>query len=508
MKKFYLSFIITLIISPLTFSQWFPQNSSTTENLIKVNFVSQNIGWMASGYKIFKSTDGGNTWFLQTVISPEFMTSFFFLNENIGWYTTHTGFVDSRIYKTTNGGDSWQLQYYGQNQFLEEIEFTNTDLGFCVGSGGTPPLPWVSLSLKTTDGGNSWEQSVVSPSYYNGFYSVHFLNEFQGWFGGVGVLFKTSDGGENWTELPFILNNTALLKIQFLNSDIGWVKTDFGGLYKTIDGGVSWVEQAQSVTSFYFTSEQIGWYAQSNNIYNTTDGGKSWTMQNSNTVNQLSDFDFIDSNNGWAVGDNGTVLYTPNGGTPVKLVSFTADVVSNDVLLSWITATETNNQGFEILRTNQNEKANWVTIGFVKGQGTTTEHKQYSFIDESLNSGKYKYRLKQIDYDGTFEFSQIVEVNLEVANGFFLGQNYPNPFNATTIIKYILPTESNVKVYILNPVGELVDILYENLQGGGQYELMWNAEGKSSGIYLLIMETISKDNSSDFRSVRKALLIK
>jgi hypothetical protein len=112
---------------------------------------------------------------------------------------------------------------------------------------------------------------------------------------------------------------------------------------------------------------------------------------------------------------------------PVELVSFNAEVFDNDVNLSWTTSSETNNQGFEILRYTQNDQNGWMNVGFVPGFGTTTDPKSYSFHDGGIPAGNYQYRLKQIDFDGTFEFSNIIEVQVNLLTKFALGQNYPNP---------------------------------------------------------------------------------
>ena len=112
---------------------------------------------------------------------------------------------------------------------------------------------------------------------------------------------------------------------------------------------------------------------------------------------------------------------------PVELTSFIGSIVNGNVLLNWTTATETNNSGFEIQRSS--DRINFNNIAFVPGFGTTTERRNYSYTDNSANSGKYYYRLKQIDYNGAFAYSDIVEVEVKTPTEFALNQNYPNPFN-------------------------------------------------------------------------------
>jgi len=130
---------------------------------------------------------------------------------------------------------------------------------------------------------------------------------------------------------------------------------------------------------------------------------------------------------------------------PVELTSFSASVSNGNVLLSWQTATEVNNYGFEIERSIaqiSNLFNNWEKIGFVQGHGNSNSPKDYSFVDANPPSGKLQYRLKQIDTDGSFEYSQVVEVENELPKQFSLEQNYPNPFNPTTTIKYSIPMSS------------------------------------------------------------------
>ncbi|MBK6913941.1 MAG: hypothetical protein IPH11_09835 [Ignavibacteriales bacterium] len=185
---------------------------------------------------------------------------------------------------------------------------------------------------------------------------------------------------------------------------------------------------------------------------------------------------------------------------PVELTSFTATVTQNSVSLNWQTATEINNSGFEIERKQvgspQSSVGNqdWRVIGFVPGFGTTTEPKNYSFVDENLPSGKYQYRLKQIDFDGTFEYSNTVEVEISSPTEFTLEQNYPNPFNPTTKIKYTIPTvtlslskgDVYVTLKVYDVLGNEVATLVNEQQQPGTYEVEFNAGKKkklSSGVY-------------------------
>ena len=190
---------------------------------------------------------------------------------------------------------------------------------------------------------------------------------------------------------------------------------------------------------------------------------------------------------------------------PVELVSFTSNTNGNKVNLNWSTATEINNSGFEIERSVISKEArnpDWKKVGFVNGNGTTTEVKSYSFADNNLSSGKYLYRLKQIDFDGTFEYSNEVEVIVTVPEKFELSQNYPNPFNPTTTIKYSIPKEGLVTLKIYNIIGEEVVTLVNENKQVGNYSVSFSAIDLSSGIYLY------KLSAGSFVETRKMLLLK
>ncbi len=185
---------------------------------------------------------------------------------------------------------------------------------------------------------------------------------------------------------------------------------------------------------------------------------------------------------------------------PVELTSFTAIANGTEVELNWQTATETNNQGFEIERMSENGQ--FEKIGYVAGYGTTTESKTYSFTDSKLSEGKYTYRLKQIDYDGTFSYSNEVNVEVELPIEYSLEQNYPNPFNPGTTIKYSIPADGFVKLSVYNLLGEEVANLVNGHQKAGRYEIDFNAGNLASGVYVYRLET------PNFISSKKLMLMK
>ncbi|MFO7524292.1 MAG: T9SS type A sorting domain-containing protein [Ignavibacteriaceae bacterium] len=203
---------------------------------------------------------------------------------------------------------------------------------------------------------------------------------------------------------------------------------------------------------------------------------------------------------------NEATAYVPEA-VPVELTSFTASVSGNDVTVNWSTASETNNQGFEVQRQSAAGNAQWETIGFVEGRGTTTEEQSYSYRDKNLSAGNYQYRLKQIDFDGTFEYSKVAEVEIGLPTRFVLEQNYPNPFNPSTKIEYNIPNAATgqtlfVTLKVYDVIGNEVTILVDEYKTAGIYEVEFDASQLSSGIYFY------KLSAGSFISTKKMILMK
>jgi hypothetical protein len=186
---------------------------------------------------------------------------------------------------------------------------------------------------------------------------------------------------------------------------------------------------------------------------------------------------------------------------PVELSLFTANVSGNSVSLNWSTATEINNYGFDVERKSDN--SSWTKIGFVQGNGTSTEIKNYIFADKNLQAGLYNYRIKQIDFNGSFTYYQLSEsVEVGVPQVFDLAQNFPNPFNPATSIKYSIANETAVKLIVFNSIGQEVAVLVNESQQPGVYTVNFDGSSLSSGVYFY------KLTAGDFISTRKMLMIK
>lgn len=174
---------------------------------------------------------------------------------------------------------------------------------------------------------------------------------------------------------------------------------------------------------------------------------------------------------------------------PVELTSFAAISNGSSVELNWSTATEKNNRGFEIQKSA--DGTNYMVIGFVNGNGTTTEQNAYSFVDNNNNTGKYYYRLKQLDFDGSYNLSDVVAVEVTAPVEFALNQNYPNPFNPSTTLQFSIPEQSHVVVKVFDMLGkEVATIVNDNL-AAGLHQQVFNATNFASGNYVYQLNVVT-----------------
>jgi hypothetical protein len=211
----------------------------------------------------------------------------------------------------------------------------------------------------------------------------------------------------------------------------------------------------------------------------------NWNDESRDNVSGNSSLGYVEGN--FINGQPGDFTFgNLNGGTnslPVGLLFFKADDSGNAVKLKWRTAMEINSSGFLIERKNRNENL-WKLVGELKASGNSNVPVDYFFIDINLYPGKYLYRLKTIDTDGSYEYSNEVNAEVSELKTYLLFQNYPNPFNPSTNISYAIPEKNFVKLEIFNSIGELVSVLVDKEQQSGFYSVQFNTEGLSSGIYL------------------------
>jgi photosystem II stability/assembly factor-like uncharacterized protein len=490
--------------------QWQTQLAGTEAGFNSIFFTDLNNGW-AAGYSgmLYNTTDGGFNWIEQQSGTTDDILSIYFSSSQTGWFVGTSG----KIFNTQDGGNTWQPQTSGTSNDLFDISFADDMNGWAVGD---------EIILHTINGGSSWSSQSFPSGYFNGFISVDFVDLMNGWIadgGEIGTILKTSNGGNEWT-FRSGLSEYPLIDVDFVNENVGYFVGVFGAILKTTDGGNTWITQPDPpphdwLYGVHFLNEETGWAVGFNGkVIYTTNGGNPWEQQTSGTTVQLNSVYFIDQAHGWAAGEDqssgsGVIIKYSTGIVPVELTLFTADVDDNNVTLLWQTSTETNNSGFEIQRGKDGDGSKdtgWERIGFVKGQGTTPVINNYSFTDENLSAGRYQYRLKQIDFDGSFKYSNTLDVNILAPKKFSLEQNYPNPFNPVTTITYGLPLKSQIELIIYNVLGEMVLQLADGVKEAGIHTVEFDATsaagGLPSGVYFYRLR------SGNFIQTKKMILLK
>jgi len=194
---------------------------------------------------------------------------------------------------------------------------------------------------------------------------------------------------------------------------------------------------------------------------------------------------------------------------PVELVSFNGSVEGFNINIAWSTATETNNKGFDLERKTN---GNWEKLIFIEGMGSTTRQSEYSYRDNFSDfsyKGIVSYRLRQINYDGTYEYLNIIEVDVDFTpKEFSLAQNYPNPFNPATTVKFSLPEQSRVRLTIYNALGQIVGTLVNEVMEQGYYSIIWNANEAASGMYIYSFSAEGLSTGKKYSSVKKMILLR
>lgn len=433
------------------------------------------------------------------------------------------------IFRTTNGGVSWNQAQTGLNM-SENVAWVAPIIAHPSVSG-TFFTARTSV-YKSTNNGGSWT-AVSAP--VNGTSAIRemAISKFNPniLFASSGSqIFKSTNGGVNWTNITIGLPNRTITSINVHPADENIVLLTFSGfgtdkVYKSTNGGSSWVSidgplpDAPVNDLFIYTSNpgkpNTYFVATDIGVFVTDDNGVTWTEISSGMPNTvIMHLDYSDSTKMLRAATHGRGVYEAyiDFTIPVELTSFQALSENKVINLTWSTATETNNSHFEVERKFKNQE--WEKIGEVGGAGTTTVPQTYSFKDDfSFKSyeGKILYRLKQVDFDGTYEYSKIVAVDVSFTpTNYSISQNYPNPFNPNTKISYsISKGEGNfVTIKIYDLLGKEISTLVNNFKPAGNYQTEFDASAFPSGIYIYIFDVSDKSGIKIHREVKKMTLLK
>jgi len=406
----------------------------------------------ASTDKIVKTTNSGQTWTI-TLDNASFSYFGIPMTPDPSHPDTIYTMSDNKFYKSYDFGSTWTL-VSTTSAFATpcDIEvFPDSSHIILVGDNTTG-------IFRSTNYGLTWS-IVYSTSGEIPTIAVDLRRKGTAWatkWGGGGGFLKSTDFGLTWTAIPF-----------------------FNGL------SMWGVDIAPENSDFIMTGRYSG-----SNIYVSKDGGVNWITTSLSASNYS--VNIIDTLTIFAAQSPGiykaTVPYVP-----VELSSFYASVIDKEVVLGWTTATELNNARFEIERASVADKGSWTKIGEIEGHGTTTTPRRYIFSDNPGVTGSYIYRLKQVDYDGKFEYSNEIEVTTETPVAFTLSQNYPNPFNPSTNIAFTITEQSEVTLSVFDITGrEVATIINNKTIPAGNHSVEFNASGLTSGVYLYTLKAGDK----------------
>jgi len=468
-----------------------------TQNFWQQNFVFPERNWnysfainiingeiMAASYAgIYCSTNNGNSWY-KTGDYSCFTISF---NSDGSIFA---GTTNGLFYSSDNGINWETTDLSGWDCPINAIVTNSAGYIFAGGDDG-----WL---YRSTDKGQKWGQLKIGTISSLAANSKGHI--FAGSYNGV---FRSTDNGSNWDQLNASVSNIHIVKI-----DTGgqiYVGGYDGGLLRSTDNGDSWIQllpksAAGIINDVAINSAGVIFTGADSGAFRSTDNGVNWDKINGG-LNSLAVNSLLTTPGGYVFAGAGNGIYISTMyTTPVELNSFTSVTEGNNAALSWNTATELNNRGFELER--KTSEGSFKTIAFIRGNGTSSEAKKFTYTDKNLRKGKYSYRLKQLDFNGTSRMYNSINVEINESYKFILGQNYPNPFNPSTVISYSLPEPGNVTLIIYDILGNEITTLVNGNKPAGQYSAYFNADKLSSGIYLCTLR------AGNFVDTKKMLLLK
>ncbi|MEL6971011.1 MAG: YCF48-related protein [Bacteroidota bacterium] len=479
---------LSTTLDATTTPEWVALASGTDEILHDIHFVDSSTGWaVGANGTIIKTTDGGLSWTPLTSGVSSSLRGVHFIDSNTGYvvgFPEQTG--EEVVLITTDGGVTWDRQSPSGFTSYYDVDIIGSNNGAVVGtSNGNGVTLWPT-------GGSTFNYFI--PVFGTELNGVDFLDtnagpsSAVGWaVGDGGTIIKSSSGGVLWN-IQTSPTTEDLLDVSCTDVNTCWA-VGWNSIIGTIDGGTTWSSLSFPPTPplslFYsvaFTDSNTGWVVGfQGSILHTTDGGANWEIQTSGTSENLFGVFFTDANTGWAVGEEGTILKYGAAGLPVTLLSFEGQVLDKAVQLNWQTASETNNQGFWVERSATG--SSWNALAFINGTGTAIEQQHYSYLDEQALAGMSYYRLQQVDFDGTYKYSPTISIyKSEKRQSLAV---YPNPVEGR-LLHVIIPTdamETPLQLNVYNNFGQLVETHLFEPMGKFQLEL----SQLQAGAYTLVL---------------------
>lgn len=424
------------------------------------------------------STDGGNSW-SESSSGLTGNTVYFILNigNNIFCAPNNKG-----VWLSTNNGTSWSDAGGGALT-------TKALRGFVVGPNGTDLFAgeFSSGVWKSTNNGTSWVQTNTGlPANNIRALYVKGSNIYAGINNAPGGICLSTDNGATWSVIG--LTGKTVQAIYYIG-DFLYAGTSGSGIWRSSDNGTTWTQPTgyAPLTVNAFISDTVNFFCSGNSygtIFQSTDQGSNWKQIDTGLVTTNGTYGPLAFHSGslyLGTGANG-VWRRSMLQLPVELVSFTGSVISNKVNLTWKTATEINNRGYNVERSKDSET--WNILDFVSGNVNSTSEKVYSYTDAQPLQGTSYYRLTQIDLNGQAKSYQAIEINNDIVpGGFQLLQNYPDPFNPSTKIQFQLPVTENIKLAVYDLTGREITVLMNERLNAGKHEVTFNASKYASGVY-------------------------
>lgn len=497
--------------------------------------------WIAGGFQ-----DNGS----YATNSATLATPWSAINSGDGGYCSIAPLADDRIYSTSQNGDISRAQRDGNNYtemkptgatnmtFINpHILDVNNSSNLYYGGGNSPTTTGIWRNNNATNGTTTTGWSYLAGTDFGspdarvstinlsiaGNANVVYYGSTEGHIRRIDNANTTATVSANLNTgampagfvscLAVDPTNSSKVIAVFSNYNVQrlWYSDDAGATWTNIDGNLSGTNgpSVRYATILYKTGVLHVFLGTSVGVYYTIalNGASTvWTQEAVTSIGNVVTvmFDYRPSDNTLVAATHGRGSFSTivNPALPVELSAFNSQVSGSNVLLNWRTESEINNAGFDIQRKTGN--TDWVNIGHVNGNGTSNVQNNYSFADNNLQTGKYKYRLKQIDFNGNFAYYNLAnEVSIGLPNTFALKQNYPNPFNPSTKIEFNLPVNSNVLLKVYDISGkEIARLINNEFRNAGNYSVDFNASTLASGVYFYKLE------AGSFTGIKKMMFVK